>query len=241
VYAALERDSVASSRRPSFSRSLARLDHARSREASVSRSRSKCSSSSWSRSVSETGTPASAIRCQRLRKSFTTPFPPTPAGCGTVGDTAVPQIAQSASSEKRYAPQWAQKGAPSSRLPAKPGSSASSLGAYWRPHIPHFVAPFPIAAPHVRQSRAGGPSSSKNSSSSSERSASADPANSTPQDGHAVAPVPTNEPHSGHRKSSSEALGGVVPCRTPSKASTSADPRTTRDASSSRVAASSRS
>src|SRR5207249_3811404 len=67
---------------------------------------------------------------QRVRKSFTTPFAFAVGMVGLAVVTAVPQIAHSVSSEKRYPPHRGQKGELSSRLGWNPGSSASSSEVY---------------------------------------------------------------------------------------------------------------
>src|SRR3989442_11047986 len=114
-------------------------------------------------------------------------------------------MAHSVPSEKRYPPHRGQKGGLSSRAGWNPGSSASSSGVYWRPHMPHFIASMPIPAPHVRQILAGASSSATKSSIWSDNPESAEASNSTPQNGHDFAAVPTNHPHSGQRKSSPDA------------------------------------
>src|SRR5207245_455235 len=82
---------------------------------------------------------AGVIRCQRVKKSFTTPFALADGPTGFVDATAVPQIAHSVSSENRYPPQREQNGALSPRSGWNPGSSAVSSGVYERPHTRHFV------------------------------------------------------------------------------------------------------
>src|SRR5256886_6936460 len=142
--------------------------------------------------------------------------------------TAVPRFGHTVTSEKRYPPHRGQKGELSSRAGWNPGSSASSSGVYWRPHMPHFIASMPIPAPHVRQIRAGASSSATKSSIWADNPESTEASNSTPQNGHDFAAVPTNDPHSGHRKSSPDASLSDPSERSPRSVSRSADvtPRT---------------
>src|SRR5207245_7297477 len=180
-------------------------------------------SPSWGRSDSERAGTAWATRCQRVRKSFTTPFAVAVGAAGLAEVTVVPQIAHSVSSEKRYPPHRAQKGELSSRLGWNPGSSANSSRVYIRPQTPHFIASTPIPAPHVRQIRAGASSSATKSSIWSDNPESAEASNSTPQNGHEFAAVPTNDPHSGQRKSSPDASCPDPSERSPRSVSRSAD------------------
>ena len=92
--AAFARDSAASLVRPSFSRTFARFAHARSSVGFASSSRSKCTSSSASRSASEATGAAGAIRCHRVRKSFTTPL-----GAGAASGAEIPEEPQIAHSD----------------------------------------------------------------------------------------------------------------------------------------------
>src|SRR5438093_1485179 len=89
--------------------------------------------------------------------------------------------------------------------------------------MPHFIASMPIPAPHVRQIRAGASSSATKSSICSDSPESTDASNSTPQNGHDFAAVPTNDPHSGHRKSSPDASLSDPSERCPRSVSRSAE------------------
>src|SRR5207247_2194797 len=115
------------------------------------------------------------------------------------------------------------------------GKSASSAGLYCRPHTIQAVASLSIVAPQAWQIRVG-TSSRRKSSSSAASPAPVDPSNWTPQNGQAVAPVPTKEPHSGQRNRCSVASRFGDPPRRIRSASTNEGVSPSTDASCSRVA-----